>query len=485
MKSPVKSLAARLFIARLVLAVLMLAAIGSYTWVTLSSYVAMQETEELGAYAELIHRRLEDLGGSVDMPGLMRKIDDTLVGSTRVHVVVETGRGALLYATSELRTPAWLREELNTMGGPGPMFGEWKAADGRRFRGAVGWSDSKAFGGQLAYGVVLDPQVEQKLLRRFALGLAAGLLLVLALAILASWLIDRVALRPLRLFAAAAARITPSRLSERIRLDTLPPDLHPYGETFNAMLARLEEAFARLSDFSSDLAHELRTPINNLMIQTQVTLASDRECADYQHTLESNLEELGRLSRMVSDMLFLARADASQHALSLCSVSLGAEAGRLLSLFEFSAEEKRIRLEASGDACVEADPTMVQRAINNLLSNALRHTPEGGRVTVRVVDAGSDGALVRVENDGPPIPPAIAARMFDRFYRAEASRQHHGEGAGLGLALVRSIMELHGGSVTMQREGELTTVFILRFARACPKDAGTLLRPREAQAETG
>lgn len=460
------TLGARLFIARLILAVLMLAGIGSYTWMTLTSYVAIQETEELAGYSELINRRLENLIGTAEINDLMRQIDDTLVGTKRVHVRVESGRGEVLYATSELRAPESLRTSLIELGGPGPQFGEWRAPDGRRYRAAVGWSEARAFGGPLAYSVVLDPQTEQRLLRRFGLGLAAGLVLVLALSLLASWLLDRVALRPMRLLAAAAARITPNRLSMRIALEDLPPDLRAHGETFNAMLARLEEAFNRLSDFSSDLAHELRTPINNLMIQTQVTLASERECADYQRTLETNLEELGRLSRMVSDMLFLARADTRQHALSLGEVCIGTEVERLVSMFEPAAEERNVRLAASGQAYIEADLTMVQRAINNLLSNALRHAPAGGRVAVRIEDLGPE-VRVEVENTGEPIPPDVAARMFDRFYRAEASREHCGEGAGLGLALVRSIMHLHGGEVSASRRDD-ANVFTLRFPRRQP-----------------
>jgi two-component system heavy metal sensor histidine kinase CusS len=212
------------------------------------------------------------------------------------------------------------------------------------------------------------------------------------------------------------------------------------------------------------------------MIQTQVTLAADRQCAEYEQTLETNLEELGRLSRMVSDMLFLARAEAHQYALECCRVDLRAETDRVVSLFEPSADEKRVRLEVSGSGSVEGDATMVQRVINNLLSNALRHVTPGGTVAVAVLDKVT-AVEVRVENSGEPIPADVAARMFDRFYRGDSSREHCGEGTGLGLALVRSIMRLHGGDVGVAHVAGVNR-FSLHFPRSTRKAAAATARRR-------
>jgi two-component system heavy metal sensor histidine kinase CusS len=230
-------------------------------------------------------------------------------------------------------------------------------------------------------------------------------------------------------------------------VDAVPAELAALVETMNAMLARLEESFLRLKDFSSDLAHELRTPISNLMTETQVALAQARSADEYREVLASNAEEYERLARMIGDMLFLAQADNGLLVPTRESVDLANEVRDLFDFFDALAEEKALRLSLSGDGKIMGDRLMLRRALANLLANAIRHTPAGG--SVRVGIAATDSATtLEIENTGEPIPPEHLSRIFDRFYRVDPSRHRSNEGAGLGLAITRSIIEAHGGEIT-------------------------------------
>jgi len=214
------------------------------------------------------------------------------------------------------------------------------------------------------------------------------------------------------------------------------------------MLARLEDSFRRLSDFSSDLAHELRTPVSNLMTQTQVALARARTADEYREILYSNLEEYERLSQMTSDMLFLAKADNGLIATRTEIVDLASEVERLFAFYEALAEERDVRLVLAGEGRARADRDMLRRAISNLLSNAIRHTPQHGEIRVTIGEGRAGQTELSVENPGPPIAPEHLPRLFDRFYRVDASRRKESEGAGLGLAIAKSIIEAHGGSIS-------------------------------------
>ncbi len=266
------------------------------------------------------------------------------------------------------------------------------------------------------------------------------------------WLAASRGLAPLKAMRARAELVTAQKLDQRLPTDAVPPELAELANTLNEMLARLEEAFRRLSDFSSDIAHELRTPVSNLMTQTQVSLSRPRDAEDYRAILESNAEEFERLGRMISDMLFLAKADnalgSSRLLVSSEPVDLAHEVGELFGFYEALAEEKSIRLILHGAARAQGDRLMLRRAISNLVSNALRYTPPGGCMEVHLAQQNAV-ALLTVENPGPDIPPEHLARLFERFYRADPSRNHiGGEGTGLGLAITQAIVLAHKGQIS-------------------------------------
>ena len=234
----------------------------------------------------------------------------------------------------------------------------------------------------------------------------------------------------------------------------------------NHMLDRLQEDFQRLSDFSSDLAHELRTPISNLLTQTQVTLSAKRDADTYRDTLASNAEELQRLARMVADMLFLAKTERGVDLPHKEWFSAAAEVQALLEFYEAVAEEKGIDLRAHGDGDIQGDRLMFRRAVSNLLSNAIRHTPDEGDVQI-YVSRDEDAIKVIVENTGKEIEPKDLSRLFDRFYRADPSRTHPGsDGAGLGLSITKAIVEAHGGTVSAHSsQGRTRFTLVFPFPR--------------------
>ncbi|WP_372657822.1 heavy metal sensor histidine kinase [Hydrogenophaga sp.] len=308
----------------------------------------------------------------------------------------------------------------------------------------------------------------------FLVDLRRSLTGYLVLAALASgllgWWAARRGLAPLRDMKERALRVTAHQLGgERMPVHSVPVEMAELAQGLNDMLERLQRDFERLSEFSSDLAHELRTPISNLLTQTQVSLAQQRDAPAYRDILASNAEEFQRLARMVSDMLLLAK---TEHGLALPHrepIALRDEVQALFEFYDAVADEKNVTLVLEGEAHMAGDRLMVRRAISNLLSNALRHSAEGGRVRVQLSCPGGEPAgtpTLCIENTGNPIDPAHLARLFDRFYRTDKSRAHlDTDGTGLGLAITRAIMEAHGGTVSVESTPAATR-FCLRFGAA-------------------
>lgn len=276
------------------------------------------------------------------------------------------------------------------------------------------------------------------------LAIAAGIMLTIVL----GWAAARRGLTPVREMADVAKGISVRHLGNRLSPDAVPPELVDLANAFNEMLARLEDSFQRLSDFSSDLAHELRTPISNLMTQTQVAVSKERSADEYREVLYSNLEEYERLARMTADMLFLAKADNGLIIPSRETVNLPTEVRELFGFYEAFAEEQDVSLALVGEGTVRGDRLMLRRALSNLLSNAIKHTPRHATVKVIIKPEVESGKIrLTFENPGENIPPEHLPRLFDRFYRVDSSRQKASDGAGLGLAITKSIVKAHQGTI--------------------------------------
>jgi two-component system heavy metal sensor histidine kinase CusS len=353
----------------------------------------------------------------------------------------------------------------------------WTAPDGRWYQVLLGSLSLPGTGAAEQSKTVLialsyERSLPRELLARYRKGLLWTLVVsVLVAASLGVWA-SRLVLERARRITATAGRISAHALNERLPLEDTPEEFMEATVAFNHMLERLEDSFRRLSEFSSDLAHDLRTPINNLLGEAQVALSRPREAAEYRAVLESAVEEYERLSRMIENMLFLARADNAQARVAPQWIDLREALGKILSYYDMLAEERGIRLalevrsEKGGRARAWADELMLNRAVGNLLSNALRHGPRDCTVTVKALARADGSADVEVANPGAGIAREHLPRIFDRFYRPSSSREGSSAGSGLGLAIVKSIAELHGGRVGVRSEPGLETAFTLSFPAA-------------------
>ncbi|MDQ0013715.1 two-component system heavy metal sensor histidine kinase CusS [Variovorax boronicumulans] len=288
------------------------------------------------------------------------------------------------------------------------------------------------------------------------LGLGGVLVVVLA-----GYWIARVGLRPLERLSGEAQALRPKTLSQRLQTTALPVELSALAEAFNGALSRLEEAYRQLESFNADVAHELRTPLANLIGSTQVALSRQRSAGDFEEVLQANLEDLERLRSIVNDMLFLARADRGEVATGLVLTPVAQEVRKTIDFFEFVLDESRAQVGISGDVRAEArlESALFRRAMSNLLQNAIEHSPPGAQITVTLRE--EPGATwIAVSNPGAAIDEAHLQHLFDRFYRVDAARndgggEHHGH--GLGLAIVKAVASMHGGQVSASSEGGVNT----------------------------
>lgn len=325
---------------------------------------------------------------------------------------------------------------------------------------------------QMALDVTRDEALQTNLRRALAL---VFLLLVPLLGLAGRW-VAATGLAPLQRISAAARSITPANLSARIPLaPPWPDELHELIEVFNAMLARIEEAFARLSRFSADLAHELRTPLGHLSGELEVCLMRPRSARDYRVALESGLDECRRLNVLIENLLFMARAEHAGQALRCEHFAAAQACSWVIGQHLPGAAARGIVIRLEGDAVIEADPLLFRQALANLLTNAIRHSPDDGEVEIRLASK-TDRVEVDVRDRGAGIEAQHLAHLFDRFYQVDAARQRGaGQGTGLGLSIVKAIVELHGGAVRIESVPGAGTTASMVF----PRDPSRLPRPAE------
>ena len=388
-------------------------------------------------------------------------LDQSFVGHENVGVLLRDTEGRVLHVihpehfTPAQQAGARLADAAN----------EW-TVDGHPHRGLAVRIDlpTAAVGSEaIDVLVALDLSHHAHFLATVRKATWAGVALAALVAALFGWFAAHRGLAPLRRVTDTARRLSARQLDQRLAVDDAPLEVRNHVDAFNGMLARLEAAFQRLADYSADIAHELRTPISNLMTQTQVALSRPRTTDEYQDILASNLEEYERIARMVSDMLFLAKAEGNTLAHAGESIDLAHETDALIDFYEALADERQVRIIRRGQASVHGDRLMLRRALSNLLSNALRHTPAGGEITI-AIDADAIAVRMAVSNVGDPIDADQLERIFDRFHRGSTQRARHGEGAGLGLAITRSIVRAHGGEISAHSAAGVT-----RFAITLPR----------------
>jgi two-component system heavy metal sensor histidine kinase CusS len=273
--------------------------------------------------------------------------------------------------------------------------------------------------------------------------------------------VARLGLQPLQQLSDQAGKLNAANLAQRLLISPLPEEMAGVTGAFNGALDRLETAYLQLEAFNADVAHELRTPLANLIGLTQVALAKPRNAADLTEFMQSNLEELERLRSIINDMLFLARADRGEAPPTLIDTSVAEEVNKAVEFLEFTLDEAGKSITVEGDLATRAplDAPLFRRAMVNLLDNAIRYSGEQAHVRVRIAGDGHN-VVVEVINPGPTIDPVHLPRLFDRFYRADPSRQGSEEqkGHGLGLSIVKAIAQMHRGAVFARSAEGVTTI---------------------------
>lgn len=415
-----------------------------------------QDMEVLAAKMMLTRHTIEKFELSSDLKQVTQLLNDALVGHHGLDLVVYDSKGEVIFSTPSANFPKKL-VMASAANHPNKPF-VWQSGT-QSYRGIA---DEVPIGTKTEFKVIVATSMDIMHHLAFMQAFVQTLWLFVAIAAafsgLLGWAAVRRGLLPLRTMREQAQVVTAQQLNRRVKIDSVPVELAELAQSLNDMLARLEEAFDRLSDFSSDIAHELRTPVSNLMTETQVALTRLRSADEYRHVLESNAEELDHIARMISDMLLLAKAENSLTVSSCTPVSLAQELTALFEYYDAVAEEKGLHLTIEGDEIVSADRHMLRRAIGNVLSNAIRHSAFNSSLSVHI-SRNSNLASIRIENTGDLIPEEYLERIFDRFFRVDTARQGN-DGTGLGLAIAKSIVLAHGGSISAASSVAVTTFTI-------------------------
>ena len=397
--------------------------LGGVTLTALTAHFRLDDRQSLLRHAS----QLDALVRDTPAVALPQRLSDVFASHNDLSIGVENAAGQAIFL-----------QQLDAM--PATAAGNWPSwqSSNRSWQGYVQSLDQPAHW-RVAVGVDLNGH--DTFVRRFTQAMIAATLGAALLCAAGGWWVAKRGLQPLMALRDKATEVSPRNLHERMPED-VPRELEALSQSLNQMLARLEDAFTRLTQFSADLAHDIRTPLATLTMQTQVTLSQPRNADEYREVLASNVEELERLSRTVSDMLYLAKAERAD-TLAREWLDLHAEAASLLDFYDVLAQEQGVQVVLQGGANVPGDRLMLRRAMSNLLSNAMAHTPQGGRIQV---DLGEDDrqAWFAVFNSGTPIAESDLHLLFDRFYRGRRSKQ---EGSGLGLAITRAIVLAHGGQI--------------------------------------
>ena len=465
------SLTTRLGVLFAVLSAVLLAVVGVMLCHTLESELFTRDVAELTAKSAQLGEALRDFESVAGLKTRQADFFGAVYDTQRQAIVVADPTGHTVIASRALMVPENLLQGFAARGGHAAQTVEWKQ-HGDDWVAVLSWGTlgQRTIAARAASPMVLVVALNRsstnlmldQFYRQLVLMLVLGGLITAAIGFGVAYH----GLQPLRRIDATASAITADRLTERLDLSRAPDEVLRLGASFNAMLARLGDSFRRLSEFSSDLAHELRTPINNLLGATHVALSRPRTPCEYQEVLESNAEELERLRRMTEDMLFLAKADDRETRLDWQTFAARDEIDKVAEYFAVVADEKAVTVDVEGDAPLHADRRLVQRALNNLFANAVRHAPSNTPVRVRIATEIDGGVSIAVANAGPGIAAEHLPRVFDRFYRTDPSRPDSAESSGLGLAIVQSIMRMHGGRATAASEPGGLTSFTLHFRGA-------------------
>ncbi|PJI99750.1 two-component system heavy metal sensor histidine kinase CusS [Acidovorax sp. 69] len=448
-----RALSLRLALMFALASVLLLGALGLYLYQSLEREIAWRDDKALVGRVERMRALIGD-SDSIEALRLRPQLYANMLSNRESLLWVLDGTGQPLIEVNPVHLPVpalapGAGVQLRSSGGDDPARLAWQHVthEGQSLT--------------LVAGKLLAERAQMLAAYRLRLWLALGMGALLAFGL--GWAVSQRGLRPVRTLAARAAAIDVQHLHLRLQGVEQVHELQQLGQALNEMLARLEDGFGRLSRFSEDLAHEMRTPLNNLMGQTQLALQRNRSTEDYEALLASSQEEYERLARMIDNMLFLARAERPDAVLQREAIDLHALVAQLCDYFEGMAEERGITLVNAAHGTLHADPQLLRRALANLIANALRYGAADSPVHIACTPS-AHHAEITVANQGAPIAAEHLPRLFDRFHRCDPARAQPGDSGGLGLAIVRSIMQMHGGSVRVESDASGTR-FVLVFPR--------------------
>jgi two-component system heavy metal sensor histidine kinase CusS len=391
----------------------------------------------------------------------------SLQTSQQIFVRLIDGNGATLFETPGMAelAPSMLFPVFLAADSRSSQHHEMETNAGRHLRMVTARATfDPAVDDPRQFQLAVDRADEERFLREYRDLMFLILVLSVVACAFGGMVIARRGMRPIDLITRAARDTRSGTLNERLLLTDLPSELAELGSTFNDMLDRLEDTFGRMSQFSADVAHELRTPITNMRGEIEVALGKTRTPAEYQDVLGSCLEEYERLTRIIQSLLFLAKAETAIQLDHRDSVDLRQTIAAVIDFYETAGAEASVALQfASGPVLwAGVDRTLVQQAVGNLISNAIAHSPPGGVVTVALTNA-ADSVQITVSDTGSGIAPQHLPHVFDRFYRADRARTGSTYHVGLGLTLVRSIAGLHNGNVGIESAPGQGTCVTLKF----------------------
>ena len=461
------SLSARLATISAAIGFLVVAVAVAVGYFALSQQLDRRALLELNGKQQLVRHLLGEIGSAEKVPDNAYRFGDLLVMHADLHLaIIDDGSGKVIASFS----PLALQSTACCAGkGDGDVVTNWRSPEGDTFTSLADvWTVVN--GDRLRFILSQNRSNDVRLLQGYIEAAMIGMPLLLGLVLAGAWVVARTGLAQLARFKKLARESSSVSLAKRLVPDDLPLELRDLAIDFNAMLDRIDTGVTQLNQFSGDLAHEMRTPVGIMLGRTQVALSRPRSVAELVTVLEADVEDLDRLSRLITDMLFLARAENEVEHLSFEPLAVGREARLVAEFIGVIAAERGISININGDATVHANKILLQRAITNLLTNALRHAAENSTLHIEV---GKHPKTVElsVENVGAAIPAKDVGRIFDRFYRVDEGRARHAGGAGLGLAIVRTIMRLHGGDVDVASSINIENQGRTRFTLIFPDPA--------------
>ena len=320
--------------------------------------------------------------------------------------------------------------------------------------------------GNLKYILIVGMSLEsiEGPVSRLRVALLLFIPFLLILAGFGGWFLAGKSLRPLKDLTQRARSITVHRLNQPLTISNAGQEIQELIDVFNEMIRRLDTSFHQIKQFTADASHELRTPLTVIKGESEVALRTDRDPAVYRETLRRILEEANYMTRIVESLLFLSRIDAGQLHLKMAPVDLSAVAGRVLRELDLLAKEKNLRLNARLEqgAIVQGDEERLEQVVKNLVDNSLKYTETGGEISVEVFR--ENGQIVlRVSDTGIGIPAGEIPRVFDRFYRVDKSRSRKIGGSGLGLSIVKWIVDAHHARIQIQSDEGKGTIVTVKF----------------------